>query len=992
MANTEQADIMPVGVVYQEPERGSYVKNCYSLPPDTWKVREGFGRVYSHNTSYNLISKNVSQNNEFIGYYKQLGSCSFTTSYGNRQILSLFIAQISVLNRDGSDGRTDVGEGNIFTPQDFVIIPEQTYQYVVSIYDIDTNRHYEQVIGGKTSEIDDFIPMEQQFGFYDRDLTQQTHTKVFPINPEINDPFYWAELNSPTLGDVVYFGTTQLGLYAYRPIIFDAPPDTQVETTFAGAHSYTLGGMSGRNGWSETGFIEKCSAGEGLLANGFVYLNQSEFPVPTDITAINNRLAMAYGRSIYFSDTFNGSAIIADNILSVPTDNIITAVSEINGVLLIFTSTETFMYQPSVGSEIQTSGRTIKLNSNFGCLNSQAKIKVENLLYFCDDTGIYVSTGTELKDIADPIRPLFRRFIEEPTTYYNRTNQDGFSQLNYEQPRISYNWKSLKGLHFAKNPLNGLVFVVIPEQKMAWVIDQQKMFSVWSWETTMTMIEDPETDEYNFRKYSRLETDFRLIDNGDDLFIINLEQQLLLTGGFPLNNEVVAAQYANRTNNIYRWKVAGGTDFSVSYHEDKKVYQNSSVILANPSFPASGTGYQLVIGKPSPVYDGVISDSGIGYGNNNAELANTPYYVVPVGVSAQGGFAGTAINNFKVSLNFNGFYWEIMNIVKGFENQYCDVIWHPNRLPSADNFGYTIPVAASATIRVVGGGTLEIKYDGTNTPTYFGNYLNVLGQVQPLFWLIMKPLAISNNTSMGVGWSLNSVEFNGTANNAAVIVEEFGYAERDYALQVEGEAVNKNGSYPIEWMLQSQPQQGEKGEILKVRGGFLKVFSNGPFPNIANDGTGVNEWVSDRGLINVMVSTDFNNYQGQVIDWTMTPPSINDGLVDGQNGLVNVLDVSQGEFTNVVNQNEPKVFGNTSATYANLSYAPPQTLGGTILIDGEDYYPTSFSTGTKGTSFYITLYGYCQSIATKLLINKLMSAFRLTSDSRRRWKHDRGAQ
>ena len=57
MANTEQADIMPVGVVYQEPERGSYVKNCYSLPPDTWKVREGFGRVYSHNTSYNLISK-----------------------------------------------------------------------------------------------------------------------------------------------------------------------------------------------------------------------------------------------------------------------------------------------------------------------------------------------------------------------------------------------------------------------------------------------------------------------------------------------------------------------------------------------------------------------------------------------------------------------------------------------------------------------------------------------------------------------------------------------------------------------------------------------------------------------------------------------------------------------------------------------------------------------------------------------------------------------
>lgn len=986
MANTEQADIMPVGVVYEEPERGSYVKNCYSLPPETWKVREGFGRVYAHNTSYNLISKNVFQNNENIGYYKQLGSCSFTTSFGNRQILSLFIAQISVLNRDGSDGETNVGEGNIFSTQDFVVIPEQTFQYVVSIYDIDTNRHYEQVIGGKTSEVEDFIPMEQQFGFYDRDLTQQTHTKVFPINPEIDDPFYWAELNSPTLGDVVYFGTTQLGLYAYRPIIFDAPPDTQIETTFAGAYSYTLGGMSGRNGWSETGFIEKCSAGEGLLAGGFTYLNQSEFPVPTDITGINNRLAMAYGRSIYFSDTFNGSAIIADNILSIPTDNPITGINEINGVLLIFTRTETFMYQPSVGSEIQTSGRTIKLNSNFGCLNSQSKLKVENLLYFCDDTGIYVSDGSTLQDIADPIRPIFRRFIEEPQTYYNRTSQDGYSVLSYEQPRIYYDWKKLKGLHFAKNPLNGLVFVVVPEQKCAWVIDKDKMFSIWSWETTMTMIEDPETDEYNFRKYSRLENDFRLIDNGDDLFIVNLEQQILLTGAFPLNNEVPAAQYTNRTNNIYRWKVAGGTDFSVSYHEDKKVYQNSTIILAN----GEEKHFTFVIGKPTPIYDGIIADSGNAFGNNNAELPNTPYYAVPVGVSAYG--TGGALNDFQVVLNWNANYWDIETFTNGGEPAYCNVIWHPNRLASADNFGWTIPLAATATIRVVGGNTLEIKYDGSNTPTYFGNYLNVNSQVQPLFWLIMKPLLQGNNTSMGVGWSLFSQEFNGLANNGCVVVEEFGYAERDFALQVEGEAVIKNGSYPIEWVLQSPPQQGEKGEIIKARGGFLKVFSNGPFPNVANDGVGVNEWVSDRGLINAMVSTDFNNYQGQVIDWTMTPPSINDGLVDGQNGLVNVLDVSQGEFTNATNQNQPKIFGNPSATYANLNYAPPQTLGGTILIDGEDYYPTSFSTGTKGTSFYITLYGYCQSIATKLLINKLMSAYRVVSDARRRWKHDRGAQ
>lgn len=981
MATTEQADIMPVGVVYEEPERGSYVKNCYSLPPDTWKVREGFGRVYSHNTSYNLLSKNISLNPEKTGYYKQLGSCSFTTSYGNRQILSLFIAQISILNRDGADGFTDVGKGNVYSlNDDFVVIPEHTYQYVVVIYDIDTNRHYEQVIGGKTSEIDDFIPMEQQFGFYDRDLTQQTHTKVFPINTEVDDPFYWAELNSPTLGDVIYFGTSQLGLYAYRPVVFDAPPDNQVETTFLGAYSYTLGGMTGRNGWSETGFIEKCSAGEGLLVGGFVYLNQSEFPVPTDITAINNRIVMAYGRNIYFSDTFNGSAIIADNILSVPTDNPITAISEINGVLLIFTNSETFMYQPSVGSEIQTSGRTIKLNSNFGCLNSQAKMKVENLLYFCDATGIYVSDGSTLKDIADPIRPLFRRFIEEPLTYYDRDSEKGKTNF-VNQPKIYYDWKKLKGLHFAKNPLNSLVYVVVPEQKMAWVIDQNKMFSIWSWDTTITQKETPET--WNFQQFSKLENGFRLVDNGDDLFIVNLEQQLQESAAFPLNDVEAPLTYYNKTNNIYRWKTAGGTDFSISYHEDKKVYQKSAVILNEPETK----DFQIVVGKPVEIYDGIFGDNGNIYAFNNAPIDNTPLYAVPVGIANLTQTEG--ISQFQIELEWNDTYWDIETFTNaGFAN-YCSVIWHPNRLASAPNFGWIIPVIATNVI-YASVGTLLIKYDGSVSPTYFGNYLNVLNQVQPLFWLIMRQKPAFTNSTMGIGWQLNSVEVNGTPNNCVVIAEEFGGQERDWATKRVEDITLRQGSYPIEWILQSTPQQGEKGELLKVRGGYLNVFSNGPFPNVANDGA--SDYVSDRGLINAMITTDYNNYQGQVIDWTMTPPSINDGLVDTQYGLVNVLDVSQGEFTNAVNQNQPKIFGNPSATYANQSYVPPQTLGGTILIDGEDYYPTSFSTGTKGTSFYITLYGYCQSIATKLLINNLTSAFRVVSDARRRWKSDRGAQ
>lgn len=987
MANTETADVMPVGTTYTEPNRGSFIKNCYSLPPQTWQVREGFGRIYTNNTSYSLQSLDKSLTPFNVGYYKQLGSCSFTTSFGHRQILSLFIANISPLNRDGADGATD--EENVYSSIKQTVISEHSYQYVVVIYDVSTNRHYEQIIGGKTSEIEDIIPMEQQLGFYDRDLVVQTNTKVFPLDPETNDPFYWAELNSPTLGDVIYFGTSQLGLYAYRPIIFDAPPDIQVETTMVGT-SYTLGGMAGRVGWSETGFIEKCSAGEGLLVGGFTYLNASEFPVPADITAINNRLAMASGRSIYFSDTFNGSAIIADNILSVPTDNPITAISEINGVLLIFTATETFMYQPSVGSEIQTSGRTIKLNSNWGCLNSQAKIKVENRLFFCDDTGIYVSDGTEIKDIADPIRPLFRRFVEEPLSYYNRASEDGATDIYVENPKIYYDWKAIKGLHFAKNPLNSLVFCVLPEQKMAWVIDKDQMFSIWSWKTLAN--QDP-NDPYYYSQFSVLENDFRLVDNGDDLFIVNLETKDIDTGAFPTSEGDFSFRQI-RANNIYKWKVVRGVDFSLSFHEDKKVYQKSLKVMLNPPLKE----FQFVIGKPVEVYDGIITDHGSIFGNTNALLENSPTYLVPFGIA---GNTAEAIEKFNIEITFNNAYWEIPTFTNGIEANYIDLIWHPNRLASADNFGWTNPIAGNRTVRLQNPSTIQIDFDGSFAPTYFGNYLNILNQVQPLFWVPMRLKQHIRNQTTGVGWSCPFVETNSTANNTVVMSYEFGAVERDFSNQeIEGLGF-RNGSIPIEWTIQTQAISGEKDEIIKARGGYLQVFSNGPWPNVFNLPAPYENYVSDRGLINAMITSDYNNYQGQVVDWTITPPAINDGLIaDTDNvglptenyGLVDIQDVSQGEFTNNVNQNQPKIFGNTSATYANQQYVPPQVLGGTILVDGEDVYNTSFSTSTKGTSFFITLYGYCQSYATKLFITKFNSAFRVMSDARRRWKSGRGEQ
>ena len=970
MANTETIEIQPVGITYDSPERGAFIQNAYSLIPNDWKIREGFGRVYSYNTSYNEVSYNGNITPTDYGYVKHLGSCSFTSAYGNRQILSLHIAAISSLNRDGADGATNTE--NVINAEVRGVVAEASYQYVVSIYDIDTNRHYEQVIGGKTSEVEDIIPMEQQTGFYDRDLLLQSNTKVFPINPDADEHFYWAELNSPTSGDTIYFGTNLLGLYAYRPIVFDAPPDTQVETTLLGAYNYTMGGMMGRCGWSETSFIEKTTAGEGIL-EGLIYLNQTEFPVPTDITAINNRLCLAYERTIYFTDEFNGGAIIADNLLEIPTDRTITGISEINGVLLVFTQNETYLYQPSVGTQIQTAGRLIKMNSNWGCLNARAKIKAEDLLYWCDETGIYVSDGTRIEDIADPIRPIFRRFLETPLTDYPRQTPNGYTDsgaLQF-QSKIKLDWKQLGNLHFAKNPLEQLVFIVLPEQKFAFVIDAKKMFSTWSWSFRGTLEGNRAGEETHYiTESSLLSDDFALVDNGDDLFIVDLERKEIRVGAMPISGGQQVYR-AERVVNVYRWKTGGALDFDTTYHEDKKAYANSLRVLQNPEDKLN----YFAIGKPVVSYDGIRTDYGNIYGNHNSILPEQPWFLVPFGVATDG---LNSITSISVVLNFDDDYWQVATYNDFAANDRLDVIWHPNRLITTPGFGYSPAVpAVGSRLLLTAPNEITIEFNGAVGPSTFGNFLNVSNQFQVLFWLPMTLKQFVNNSTLGQGWSIVSAQIN--ASNCVVLATEAGSKERDTGTYGSGASL----AQPVEWIIQSQPLQGDKGEQIKARGGFVDVFSHGPYPTRGDR-------VDDRGLINVMVSSDYNNYQGQVVDFTQVPPSIQDGLINNETGLVDVRDISAGEFVSTAGLLQPKVFNNTAATYANLNYVPPATMGGTILIDGEDNYPTSFSTSTKGTSIFITLYGYCADIANSLIIKKLTGAYRATSDKRRRWKNQQG--
>ena len=73
-------------------------------------------------------------------------------------------------------------------------------------------------------------------------------------------------------------------------------------------------------------------ATDGPFSEGITYLSRSEFHTPKGSASIGGRLVLFEGTNVYFSDVGYPTSIAADNVMSVPSEDNITAIREHNGV------------------------------------------------------------------------------------------------------------------------------------------------------------------------------------------------------------------------------------------------------------------------------------------------------------------------------------------------------------------------------------------------------------------------------------------------------------------------------------------------------------------------------------------------------------------------------------------------------------------------------------------------------------------------------------
>ena len=292
------APALPTGMDADSVEKGVYLQN---LERHTWgwRSRKGFGQLSQFDST--LLASYV----EPIAF---LGAAPIQTDFGHEQIVSVRAV------------RCWTGEQKILFGNGLYGI-----YYIVTVYDVTTDEWYEEMLHPRTSE--QGVANPRRHALYESDLQKNYEDYL-----RGTDDAFWFE----EYGDTLFFGSKRAGAWAYRPSTYRGKLRRQINSVdYHAWHDKPYG---------ESACFLKLYPTDGLYADAFVYLNESEFPRPVDVAAVGNRLAYADGKVVYFSDPGRPASIPADGYITIPSENDVTSIHALLGNLLIRTSSESFFY------------------------------------------------------------------------------------------------------------------------------------------------------------------------------------------------------------------------------------------------------------------------------------------------------------------------------------------------------------------------------------------------------------------------------------------------------------------------------------------------------------------------------------------------------------------------------------------------------------------------------------------------------------------------
>tara|TARA_B100000131_G_scaffold93350_1_gene90187 strand:- start:3484 stop:6057 length:2574 start_codon:yes stop_codon:yes gene_type:complete len=514
---SQEVELLISGTDQNRPAKGQFYQNLY-YKNGAIRVRPGLGQIAQYDTSMSMRTSDGSQ----MGYTTHLGSSIMTTDFGHTQIISALASSCYTGNHENRGSWTNV--------------------YSINIHDITTGERWEEIIHKHTSEMKDSVsPPSEWHGVYETNKDENVGGWVRSTYSQ----FFFEEAF-----DSMFFGSKDAGLYCYIPADFNGNRRKQVDGT-----TNTESCMP----YSESSIIIPVSMAPGVYSAAYEYLTKEAFQNPADAALFMGRLAVARGRTIFFSDMGKPASYIGINSIDIPSEKEITAIESINDVLIAFTETESFLYQPNVRGTLVNAGRIISMSSNIGCVGPNGVSKTEGAMTWIDKNGVYSSSGrADIKPISTEINPFFNSTISNPlTSYYQNL---GKTDLLLNQPRTNYSARNLASCNITYCAPKEMTIISVPAMNIA-LVYQAGRWLIWSVET---MVVTPRRAKSAVGTEPTINSPWFLCD-GDDIYAFGgIERFISVDMVTPARNSITSSFY------LMKFGRGGGLDRTVHESEDNR--------------------------------------------------------------------------------------------------------------------------------------------------------------------------------------------------------------------------------------------------------------------------------------------------------------------------------------------------------------------------------------------------------------------------------------
>lgn len=913
--------------------KGRFLQNIF-WRNGAMEVRPGFGQIGQVDAALRCPPSQGLRNQlpHSYGPHAVLAAQAFVTSFGHVQIVSLVVS--AGLDADSA---TRSGKGCW-----------QPY-YSLHIFDTTTRRAWEEPLMVQTSRYSDQAnPMPYWRGTlesnYDILFGGYLRGDIEGSPTVIPDPAFAQGAFMCEFDDSIVFGSPAIGLWCYKPADFLQPPEQQRELTLRLEYHCRR---------SESACVFKIVPSSGAYRANYSYLDAAGFPTPVDACSFNGSLAIADEQAVYFSDPGRPNCIIGLNILSVASDNPITAITEVNGQLLIWSATETYLFTP--GSGLPSEGTLTKISNNVGCIGARAKTKVGGGVAWCGSTGVFSNNGSiGIKEMTNGLLPLFNSQVSNPWSNFSVAN--GATGLAGDQPRSFYDLSDVRGINMALDPNNDLLFLSVPAHRGVWIL-QGGSWAFWSFESMINEAEDVQT-MHNI-------INAQITTANGQVFAVGGAEQYTPDDKTVKGRSEVPVNDPTRSIYFLEWQHGGGVDRTVDKTEDNRRFAGWYEAFGSIADDADDKPV-FWIGKPVLLPKGYM-------GLVSADAAVTdanPAYMVPIYLSPAKVSGSSTPSNFHLSFDFDDSHWK--PFTRGATAEIAFVL-PPERGGAYEGFGMGAPVANVAEVRVYdlagtadpNGSRVKIYFSGTNGAGLWTckPNLNLNPRFQnPILYLPFRRTSLTiNDTVMSMGISVNA---SSTTNHGGTTISGTTFVWHEPSVQNRHD--NDDVCQPIDWCFKSEQIGEGQGNQIKARGLYIRVVQHGK-------GLDNNFVAWPWGLLNATVGSDWKDWSSQIIDYTngsikvlAKDPSLRSRFRD-----------SSGSTT--ISQ---RIFDSTDATPpAWGDSGDPQS--GNFLIDDEQFDTVTLSDDVRGEFVSWMLFGHCRDRAERLVLHSCKAAVRPVAGRRR---------